>query len=73
MRPTGGEKNSNLSARMKTITNVGRLIERLQKANAKTARLGIDQHARNVVVAVKLDDAQALRAQQLEAAELELT
>jgi transposase len=55
---------------MKTITNVGRLIERLQKANAKTARLGIDQHARNVVVAVKLDESQAQRAQRLEAAEL---
>ena len=42
---------------MNTKTNVKKLLERLGETKAETIKLGMDLHARDVVVCVQLDGA----------------
>lgn len=60
---------SNLSADMNT-TNITKLLKRLVETKAETIKLGIDLHARDVVVSVQLDGAVPERAQKMTTAEL---
>ena len=46
-----------------TKTNVTKLLERLVETKAETIKLGMDLHARDVVVCVQLDGALPLRPQ----------
>ncbi|AWI10334.1 transposase [Ereboglobus luteus] len=55
---------------MNTITNHTKLIERIINAKPQTVRLGIDQHARDVVVAIKLDASVPLRSQKMQSEQL---
>lgn len=55
---------------MSKTTNVTKLLERLLKTKAEKIKLGVDVHARNVVVCVQLDGALPLRPQKMLAAEL---
>ena len=47
---------------MNIITNIENILQRILKAKAKVALAGIDEHARDVVVCIKLDRSQAMRA-----------
>ena len=62
MRPTSEEKSFNLSALMNVTTNIQSIAQRIINAKAKMAKAGIDEHARDVVVCIKLDGSQAMRA-----------
>lgn len=46
-------------------TNTEKLIERIVNAKAETVKVGIDQHARDVVVSVQLDGSIPQRAQRM--------
>jgi transposase len=72
MRRTSGTKSSNLSAEMKqtTNTNVTKLLGRLVETKAETVKLGMDLHARDVVVCVQLDGSLPQRPQKMSAGEL---
>jgi transposase len=62
MRPTSEEKNLNLSARMIINTNIQSIAQRILNTKAKMVKVGIDEHARDVVVCFKLDGSQPMRA-----------
>jgi len=55
---------------MNTKTNLERLQKRLLETNAEVYKLGVDVHARDVVVCVQMDGSLALRPQKMSAAEL---
>ena len=55
---------------MNTTTNVRKLRERLVETKAETIKLGLDLHARDVVVCVQLDGALSQRPQKMLPAEL---
>ena len=55
---------------MITTTNVQRLIERILASKCEVVKLGVDLHARDVVVCVQLDGALAQRAQKMSAVQL---
>lgn len=55
---------------MNTNTNVTRLVRRLTETKAETIKLGVDVHARDVVVCVQVDGSLPQRAQKMEAAQL---
>jgi len=59
-----------LSADMNNNTNVRKLLERLVETKAETIKLGMDLHARDVVVCVQLDGALPQRPQKMTPAEL---
>jgi transposase len=63
MRRTSGRRSPNLSALMINQTNVTKLIKRLVETKAETMKLGMDLHARDVVVCVQLDGAVPQRPQ----------
>lgn len=70
MRRTGGQRVSNLSAAMTQDTNVTKLLKRLTETKAETIKLGLDLHARDVVVCVQLDGALPQRGQKMTTAQL---
>jgi len=51
-------------------TNENKLVKRLVETKAETIKLGIDQHARDVMVSAQADGAIPLRAQRMSAAQL---
>lgn len=51
-------------------TNIEKLIERIVSAKAETVKLGIDQHARDVVVSVQVDGSIPQRAQRMSVEQL---
>jgi transposase len=51
-------------------TNVTKLFNRLLETKAETVKLGMDQHASNVVVGIQLDGALPLHPQKMAAAEV---
>ena len=51
---------------MTTNTNEGRVIERVLASKCEMVKLGVDVHARDVVVCVQLDGAVAQRPQSLQ-------
>ena len=51
-------------------TNVTKLLQRLVETKAETIKLGMDLHARDVVVCVQLDGALPQRPQKMTTAEL---
>jgi transposase len=53
-----------------TNTNVAKLIERIVSAKAETIKMGLDVHARNVVMCLQLDGALPQRPQKLLAAQV---
>ncbi len=55
---------------MTNNTNVTKLLKRLVETKAETIKLGMDLHARDVVVCVQLDGALPQRPQKMTAAEL---
>jgi transposase len=55
---------------MLTNTNVTKLLTRLVETKAETIKLGMDLHARDVVVCVQLDGARPQRAQKLSPAQV---
>ena len=55
---------------MNTTTNVTKLIERILASKCETVKLGVDVHARDVVVCVQLDGALPQRAQKMTAEQL---
>lgn len=55
---------------MNKSTNVTKLLNRLLETKAETIKLGMDVHARDVVVCVQLDGALPLRPQKLGVAEV---
>jgi len=55
---------------MNNNTNVRKLLERLVETKAETIKLGMDLHARDVVVCVQLDGALPQRPQKMTPAEL---
>lgn len=55
---------------MNKQTNVTKLLKRLVETKAETIKLGMDLHARDVVVCVQLDGALPQRPQKMTAAEL---
>ena len=55
---------------MNAKTNVKKLLERLVETKAETIKLGMDLHARDVVVCVQLDGALPQRPQKMTTAEL---
>jgi predicted hotdog family 3-hydroxylacyl-ACP dehydratase len=55
---------------METNTNVTKLIERVLAGKSEVIKLGVDVHARNVVVSLQLDGALPQRAQKMLAAQL---
>jgi len=55
---------------MNKTTNVRRLLERLVQTKAETIKLGMDLHARDVVVCVQLDGALPERSRKMTTAEL---
>jgi len=55
---------------MNKTTNITKLLNRLVESKAETIKLGMDQHARDVVVCVQLDGAVPLRPQKMTAAEV---
>lgn len=55
---------------MNKTTNVTKLLSRLVETKAETIKLGMDLHARNVVVCVQLDGALPQRPQKMSPAEL---
>lgn len=50
---------------METNTNVSKLIERVLASKCEVIKLGVDVHARNVVVSLQLDGALPQRAQKM--------
>src|SRR5690606_40356026 len=69
MRRTSGARVPNLSARMNK-TNVEKLLKRLLDAKADAVKLGMDVHARDVVVCVQVDGARPQRPQRMCAEEV---
>jgi transposase len=67
MRRTSGQNGAPLVRRMKTNTNVAKLIDRVVSAKAETIKVGLDVHARNVVACLQLDGALPQALQKLEA------
>ena len=63
-------KKAQLVRRMNIKTNVTKLLERLVETKAETIKLGMDLHARDVVVCVQLDGARPQRAQKMTPPEL---
>ena len=59
-----------LSALMNNTTNLTKLLNRLVETKAETIKLGMDLHARDVVVCVQVDGATPLRPVKLTAAEV---
>jgi hypothetical protein len=55
---------------MKNNTNVTKLLNRLTETKAETIKLGLDVHARDVVVSIQLDGAVPQRAQKMTVAQL---
>ena len=55
---------------MNKLTETKKIAERIINAKAKVVKAGIDQHARDVVVCLKLDGSQAMRAQKMTQAAL---
>jgi transposase len=51
-------------------TNVEKLLGRLLECNPETIKIGCDIHARELVVAIQVDDARALRPQKMTAVQL---
>jgi transposase len=66
MRPTSEEKILNLSALMNITTNIQSIAQRIINANTKVLKAGIDEHARDVVVCLKLGSSQPMRAMKLQ-------
>ena len=55
---------------MNTTTNVPKLLTRLVETKAETVKLGMDVHARDVVVCVQLEGARPQRPQKMSAAQV---
>jgi transposase len=55
---------------MNKTTNVTKLLNRLVETKAETLKLGMDVHARDVVVAVQVDGSRPQRPQKMTAAEV---
>jgi transposase len=55
---------------MNKTTNVKKMLERLVQTKAETMKLGMDLHARDVVVCVQLDGALPMRPQKMKCEEL---
>lgn len=55
---------------MNTKTNVTKLLSRLLETKAEVFKLGMDQHARDVVVCIQVDGSVPLRPQRMTAADL---
>jgi transposase len=55
---------------MDKTTNVSKMIERIVASKCETVKLGVDVHARDVVVSVQLDGALPARAQKMTAQQL---
>lgn len=72
MGRTSGQNCVPLVRRMNTNTNtnVAKLIERIVSAKAETIKMGLDVHARNVVMCLQLDGALPQRPQKLLAAQV---
>lgn len=64
------EESLPLSADMETKTNVTKLLNRLVETKAEVIKLGLDVHARDVVVCVQLDGARPQRPLRMLAADL---
>jgi len=62
MRPTSEGRTLNLSALMNVTTNIQSIAQRIINANTKVVKAGIDEHARDVVVCLKLESSQPMRA-----------
>ena len=69
-RRTSGPRAPNLSADMTQNTNITKLLNRLVETKAEVFKLGMDQHARYLVVCVQLDGSVPLRPQQMSTGEL---
>src|SRR3972149_1998714 len=69
MRRTSGARVATPVRRM-NLTNVNKLVDRLVETKAETIKLGMDLHARDVVVGVQLDGALPLRPQKMVVAQL---
>lgn len=63
-------KKSHTCPLMNKETNVKKLLARLLETKAETLKLGMDLHARDVVVCVQLDGAMPLRAQRMSVEQL---
>jgi len=63
-------KNVQLVRRMNKQTNVTKLLTRLVETKAETIKLGMDLHARDVVVCIQLDGARPQRPQKMTTGEL---
>ena len=63
MRPTSGARGSNLLARMNT--NIKKRLGRLLETKSEKLKLGVDVHARDVMVAIQEEDARPLRPQKM--------
>ena len=63
-------KIAQLVRRMNKSTNVAKLLKRLLETKAEKIKLGMDVHARDVVVCLQLDGARPQRPQKLTAAEV---
>lgn len=70
MKRTSGRKSPNLSALMESNTNIEKLLNRVLETKAEVIKVGIDQHARDVMVCVQLDGALPLRPQRMTAERL---
>ncbi len=55
---------------MNKQTNITKLLTRLVETKAETIELGMDLHARDVVVCIQLDGARPQRPQKMTTAEL---
>ena len=55
MRATSGREVSNLSPCMENKTNINRLIEQILASKCEVVKLGVDVHARDLVVSIQLD------------------
>lgn len=70
MRPTSEESFSKLVGRMTTKTNIAKQVKRVLENKTGQVKLGIDQHARDVVVSMQEDGSVPQRAQKMNAADL---
>jgi transposase len=64
MRPTSGAKALNLSAGMNE-TNVTKLIRKLIEAKAAEVKIGMDVHARDIVICIQVDGSHPMHAQRM--------
>jgi transposase len=59
------EKNLQLVGRMKNQTNAKKLIEQLLGSKSEVVKLGLDVHARDVVVSIQVDDSRPQRGRRM--------